>query len=99
MKKNIHPKLQMATITCTSCGFHFDCQTTKASYHTEVCYKCHPFYTGKQKFLNIRGRVDEFAKKQEQAKKYQEFLASKKKKEKSKKDRPTKSLKELLGEL
>jgi large subunit ribosomal protein L31 len=99
MQAAIHPKTYEATITCTSCGFTFTADSTKESYHIEVCSKCHPFYTGKQRFLDTKGNVDRFKRKQEQAKKYSQEMAAKKKKEQTKKEKPTKSLKELLGDL
>jgi large subunit ribosomal protein L31 len=99
MQAAIHPKTYEATITCTSCGFTFTADSTKESYHIEVCSKCHPFYTGKQRFLDTKGNVDRFKRKQEQAKKYSQEIAAKKKKEQTKKEKPTKSLKELLGDL
>lgn len=99
MQNSIHPQTYEATITCSSCGFTFQSESTKESYHIEVCSKCHPFYTGKQKFLDIKGNIDRFKKKQEQAKKYYQERAAKKNKKQAKKDKPTKSLKELLSEI
>jgi large subunit ribosomal protein L31 len=99
MQAAIHPKTFDATITCTSCGFSFTADSTKESYHIEVCAKCHPFYTGKQRFLDTKGNVDRFKRKQEQAKKYYQELADKKKKDQVKKTKPSKSLKELLSEM
>lgn len=99
MQYSIHPQTHEATITCSSCGFSFQAQSTKQSYHIEVCSKCHPFYTGKQRFLDTKGNIDRFKRKQEQAKKYYQELAAKKKKQQVKKEKPTKSLKELLSEI
>jgi large subunit ribosomal protein L31 len=64
MKKDIHPVYADVTVTC-SCGNSFATRSTLTAktLHVEVCSKCHPFYTGKQKILDTSGRVDSFAKK------------------------------------
>ncbi len=64
MKKDIHPAYAEVVVTC-SCGNSFATRSTLASntLHIEVCSKCHPFYTGKQKILDTSGRIDSFAKK------------------------------------
>lgn len=67
MKKTIHPEYQTATITC-ACGEVFQTRSTKGSFHIEICSKCHPFYTGQQKFVDTAGRVERFKKKFAQAK-------------------------------
>ncbi|MBI3620138.1 50S ribosomal protein L31 [Candidatus Roizmanbacteria bacterium] len=98
MKTKIHPSyFPEARVTC-SCGNTFITGSTKQSITVEVCHKCHPFYTGEHRFLDTKGRVDTFQKKQETAKKYKETQASKKKKKTQKEEREGKSLKELLRE-
>lgn len=63
MKKDIHPKVFMATITC-ACGHEEQVLSTKGEQvHVEVCSACHPFFTGKQRFLDTAGRIDRFRKK------------------------------------
>lgn len=63
MKKNIHPKLHTAKITC-ACGYESEALSTKGeSVHMEICSHCHPFYTGKQRFVDTAGRIDRFRKK------------------------------------
>lgn len=62
MKEGIHPKYQKATVKC-ACGETFETGSTKASLNVEICSKCHPFYTGKQKVADTGGRVDKFKKK------------------------------------
>ena len=62
MKDAIHPKYIECTITC-ACGEGFKTRSTKPAIRVEVCSKCHPFYTGKQKFLDAAGRVEKFNKK------------------------------------
>lgn len=63
MKKDIHPKVFKATITC-ACGNQEEVLSTKGEQvHVEVCSACHPFFTGKQRFLDTAGRIDRFRKK------------------------------------
>lgn len=63
MKKEIHPNLYNATITC-ACGYESNVLSSKGeSIHTEICSQCHPFYTGKQRFVDTAGRIDRFRKK------------------------------------
>ncbi|MDH3451073.1 MAG: 50S ribosomal protein L31 [Gammaproteobacteria bacterium] len=61
MKPDIHPKYQDITVTC-SCGNTFATRSTyeQPELHVDVCSKCHPFYTGKQKILDTAGQVDKF---------------------------------------
>ncbi len=62
MKPGIHPKLFICTVTC-GCGEKFTTRSTVEKVHVEICSKCHPFYTGKQKFIDTAGRVERFKKK------------------------------------
>ncbi|MFH1904767.1 MAG: 50S ribosomal protein L31 [bacterium] len=62
MKKDVHPGYYETTITC-ACGEVIHTRSTKKSIRVEICSKCHPFYTGKQKFVDSAGRVDKFKKK------------------------------------
>jgi len=59
MKKEIHPKYVETTVVC-GCGETFNTRSTKSKIMVEVCSKCHPFYTGKQKFVDAAGRVERF---------------------------------------
>ena len=62
MKKDIHPKYEEITVTC-SCGNSFKTRSTVChDLLTDVCASCHPFFTGKQKTLDTAGRVDGFNK-------------------------------------
>lgn len=100
MKSKIHPQYYPdAQIVCASCRNTFISGSTKQSISVEVCYKCHPFYTGEHRFLDVKGRVDAFQKKQEAAKKYQATYAGKKQKKLEKSGREGKTLRELLGEV
>ncbi len=62
MKKDIHPKYEETTITC-SCGNVIKTKSTVKNIHVEICSACHPFYTGKQKFVDTAGRVEKFQRK------------------------------------
>jgi len=62
MKKDIHPKYEAALIKC-ACGENIDTRSTKQEIKVEICSKCHPFFTGKQKTVDAGGRVSKFNKK------------------------------------
>ena len=62
MKVGIHPEYIDTTISC-ACGEVIKTRSTKAEIRVEVCSKCHPFYTGKQKFMDTAGRVERFQRK------------------------------------
>ena len=64
MKKGIHPNLFEVTATC-ACGNSFATRSTKKDLKVEICSNCHPFYSGKQKFLDTAGRIDKFNKRYE----------------------------------
>ena len=61
MKENIHPKYEKTTITC-ACGNVIETGSTKKDIRVEICSKCLPFFTGKQKLVDTGGRVDRFKK-------------------------------------
>jgi large subunit ribosomal protein L31 len=61
MKKGIHPKYEMTTITC-ACGNIIETRSTVKDIKVEICSVCHPFYTGKQKLVDTTGRVERFKK-------------------------------------
>ena len=56
MKQNIHPDYQETTITC-ACGNVIHTRSTKKDIKVEICSKCHPFFTGKQKLVDTSGRT------------------------------------------
>jgi large subunit ribosomal protein L31 len=60
-KEGIHPKYEETTITC-ACGNVIHTRSTKQNIKVEICSKCHPFFTGKQKLVDTGGRVDRFNK-------------------------------------
>ncbi|MGC8724398.1 MAG: 50S ribosomal protein L31 [Acidobacteriota bacterium] len=59
MKKGIHPAYHEVTVTC-ACGNTFVTHSTKKELKVEICAACHPFFTGKQKFLDTAGRIEKF---------------------------------------
>ena len=61
IKDKIHPKYTECTVTC-GCGNTFETRSTKSALNVEICSSCHPFYTGKQKFVDTAGRVEKFLK-------------------------------------
>lgn len=64
MKEGIHPEYKEIKVTC-GCGNTFVTRSNydKETLHLEVCSKCHPFYTGKQKIVDTAGRVERFQQK------------------------------------
>jgi len=62
MKEDIHPEYDAVTITC-ACGEVINTRSTKPAYKVDICSKCHPFFTGKQKLIDTAGRVDRFRRK------------------------------------
>src|SRR3982751_1953568 len=61
MKPEIHPNYVEATVTC-ACGSTFQTRSTKPVIRLEICSSCHPFFTGRQKFVDTAGRVERFQK-------------------------------------
>ena len=62
MKQDIHPNYVECTVTC-GCGSVFTTRSTRPKVNVEICSACHPFYTGKQKFVDTAGRVEKFLRK------------------------------------
>lgn len=95
MKASIHPQYNdQAQVICV-CGNKFTTGSTKEILHIELCYKCHPFYTGEQRFVDSASRIQKFQNKQKVA---STFIATKQKKveDKKKKDDGPKTLREML---
>jgi len=61
MKEGLHPKYEKCIVKC-ACGETFETRSTKPELKVEICSKCHPFFTGKQKLVDTGGRVDRFKK-------------------------------------
>ncbi|MAH15420.1 MAG: 50S ribosomal protein L31 [Sphingomonadaceae bacterium] len=62
MKSDIHPDYVQCKVTC-ACGNAFTTRSTVAKLSVDICNACHPFYTGKQKFVDAAGRVEKFQRK------------------------------------
>ncbi len=61
MREGIHPNYDKAVVKC-ACGETFETRSTKKEIRVEICSKCHPFFTGRQKLVDSGGRVDKFKK-------------------------------------
>lgn len=83
-----------------ACGNMFTVGSTTPNIQVEICYKCHPFFTGEMKYVDTMGRVEKFQQKQKQAKASQKVKkkTTKKKDEAKKKEEAPKTLKEMLME-
>ena len=95
MKANVHPKyFDEAQVICV-CGNRFTTGSTQEIIHVELCSKCHPFYTGEQRFVDAGSRIQRFQAKQVKA---ADYSAKKKKKsdDMKKQDETPKTLREML---
>lgn len=95
MKANIHPQYYKDAKVICSCGNTFTIGSTVPVIHVELCSKCHPFYTGEQRFVDSASRIQKFKEKQTKASTYK-ISAMKKKQEKKQKDDQPKTLREML---
>lgn len=68
MKQGIHPELKSAKIHC-GCGAEFDTLSTVEEMRVDICSKCHPFFTGEERFVDTEGRVERFNRKYAKEKK------------------------------
>ncbi|MGI5840613.1 MAG: 50S ribosomal protein L31 [Patescibacteria group bacterium] len=75
MKQGIHPKFYDKCVVTCACGNTFTTGSTVEKIEVEVCSNCHPFYTGQQKFVDTKGRIDKFNRKVAQGKEYAESKA------------------------
>lgn len=97
MKANVHPQYYDNCVVTCACGNTFTTGSTKPTIRVEICAKCHPFFTGQQKFVDTLGRVEKFQQKQKQA---AEHVFVKKQKEEAAEKPQYKSLKDMLmGEI
>lgn len=98
MKQGIHPQyFEQAQVVCV-CGNTFNFGSTQEVIRVELCSKCHPFYTGEQKFVDSASRIQKFQTRTEAAKKYQVVNKEKKEQEKKKAEAP-KTLREMLSQI
>jgi len=95
MKSNVHPTFyENAQVVCV-CGNKFTVGSTRENIHVELCYKCHPFYTGEQRFVDTASRIQKFEDKKKKAVDYKKIV-TKKVEEKKKQQEGPKSLREML---
>ncbi len=59
MREGIHPNYDVCTVKC-ACGNVFETRSTSKELKVDICSKCHPFFTGRQKLVDSGGRVDRF---------------------------------------
>ena len=62
MKQDIHPEYKISAVKCV-CGNTFETHSTAGDLQVDICANCHPFYTGKQKYVDAAGRVEKFQRK------------------------------------
>jgi len=97
MKANIHPQyFDSAQVVC-ACGNRFTIGSTQELIHVELCNKCHPFYTGEQRFVDSASRIQKFQKRQDTAKQYVAQKVEKKELEKKRQNEPQTLREMLLG--
>lgn len=98
MKKAIHPTWYPEAKVSCACGNTFVVGATKPELRVEICYKCHPFFTGEMKFVDTMGRVEKFQQKMKSAASQATVLAARKKKKQEHEAalRNPKSLKDML---
>lgn len=95
MKANIHPKFNdQAQVVCV-CGNQFTVGSTQDKINVELCNKCHPFYTGEQRFVDSASRIQKFQTKQSKANDYK-VTVTKKADDKKRQANAPKSLREML---
>jgi len=85
MKDKIHPQYKETAIVC-ACGAVIKTRSTRENIHVEICSKCHPFFTGKQKLIDSAGRVDKFRKRYEKKRKPKAAKPKAEKKDESKEE-------------
>lgn len=94
MKASIHPKYYEAQVSC-ACGNRFIVGSTQEFIKVELCNKCHPFYTGEQRFVDTASRIQKFQQKQDVAKKHLLTKVNKIEEKKKIQEQP-KTLREML---
>ena len=95
MKTGIHPKWNNNVKVTCSCGASFETGSVLDSIHVDICSKCHPFYTGEMRFVDVQGRVEKFQAKLKKGESYRAKTKSKK----AKSQEPVKSLKDMLKDI
>ncbi len=96
MKANIHPNWQECRITC-ACGNSFITRGNTATLQVDICNKCHPFFTGEERFVDKEGRLDKFKNKMALSKKLKAQELAKQKAKQAKKDAAQQSSAEVMS--
>jgi len=95
MKKGIHPTYyKEAKVTC-ACGNSFTTGSTKPEIRVEICNKCHPFFTGTEKFIDTEGRVERFQRQKQEAETTKATAKKKTENKQEERERP-RTLKEMM---
>ena len=69
MKKELHPEMKLATVTC-ACGATFEAYSVRDAVQVEICSQCHPFFTGKKRVVDTAGRVERFKQRASRGQQY-----------------------------
>lgn len=96
MKKDIHPKYYPNARVICACGNTFITGSTLPEIRVELCFKCHPFFTGQQKFVDVKGKIEKFKERRAKAAEIKAKLKVKKEKAKKEEEYRPKTLKEML---
>lgn len=96
MKQKIHPQWYPQCLVSCSCGNSFQVGSTVAQISVNSCFKCHPLYTGEQKFIDTEGRVEKFQKRMQTAQSKQKKIAERKKIKDIRQTQRPKTLREML---
>lgn len=94
MKAQIHPQYYAEANVVCSCGNKFTVGSTKDTIHVELCYNCHPFYTGQARFVDNESRIEKFKAKQEVASK---IVRTKKEANEKEEEHQPQTLREMLS--
>ena len=92
MQNKIHPKYYSDCQVSCACGYKFTTGSTLPKIEVEICSHCHPFYTGTQKFADVKGRIDKFKQRVAKGQKFAKAKASKSAKPKKKKIQTKKTI-------
>ncbi len=96
MKAQMHPQYNIDAQVVCSCGNRFNLGSTKQTIHVELCYNCHPFYTGQARFVDSASRIERFKMKQDAA---SQVKTVKKQREEKKEQNQPQTLREMLQAL
>ena len=99
MKQDLHPALKTTRVVCNGCNTTWETKSTVDQITVEICSNCHPFYTGKQKLVDVAGRVDRFKAQQAAASAKKASKKTAKAKPGATKKDTTQKLKDLKKEL